>query len=144
MMQPMSDLATAVLAIVAAALGLVGVLVGARVTRSAQHQQWLRDRKLQAVTEFVKDTSLLTDRLRRETPASPEVWNQWMHALQSGRTEVHLLCSRETRDEMERLVVLTRSIQGDDSREALQPVIDSLDAFIELVRKELHSQRSTG
>jgi hypothetical protein len=55
---------TLFLAIAPALLCFLGVGVGAVLSRRGQHRQWLRDRKIEAVSAYVEDMNLWVDWLR--------------------------------------------------------------------------------
>lgn len=128
-------------AVVTGVVGLLGVVVGAYLTQRAQHAQWLRERKIAAISSYVEDMSLLVDRLRSGPPSTPVERVEWMHAMQSGRTTIHLLCEDRTWRAAEELARLTKRIERDDSRDALDAAVAGLREFIDLARNEVRPTR---
>ncbi|WP_097187933.1 hypothetical protein [Ornithinimicrobium cerasi] len=120
-----------------ATLGILGVFVGSMVSKRADHRHWLRERKVAAVSALVEDTSLLVERLRHDVPSTKQERAQWLHALQSGRTTIHLLCEQETIDAAEHLVKTTRALESDKTDEALRADIAALKSFIRCARREV-------
>lgn len=122
-----------------ATLGLIGVWVGSMVSKRADHRHWLRERKVQAVSSLVEAASLLSDRLRYDAPGNMQERAQWLHALQSGRTAIHLLCKPETIDSTEALVARVKAIEKEQTDEAMAQGLAALRVFIAQARSEVLS-----
>jgi hypothetical protein len=133
-----ASLVTSLLAVVG---GLIGVAVGATLTRRNQHQLWLSEKKIEAVSAFVENNSLLIDRFRHVSTVSPTERVEWLHAIQSGRTTIHLLCAQETRDAAGELARLAQRIESEPTQEAVNRAVDAMKLFVELAREEIHRTR---
>lgn len=131
---------TLILAIAPALLGFLGVGVGAVLSHRGQHRQWLRERKIEAVSAYVEDMNLLVDRLREADPP-PGKRAEWLHAMQSGRTTIHLLCAQPTMEAADELARTTKEIETDKSREATDHAIAALRRLVELAREEINPRR---
>ena len=118
-------------------VGLLGVWVGVWLTQSNERRRWLLELKLTAITGFVEDTSLMFDRFRMTEGASGRELAEWQHAVQSGRTAIHLLCTRETIDAAERLAKNALRAHEDRSEEHQAATITSLKEFVATARREL-------
>lgn len=91
-----ASLITLLAAVVGLIGGAVGASVGATVTHRNQHQLWLSEKKIDAVSAFVENNSLLIDRFRHVSTVSPTERVEWLHAIQSGRTTMNLfMCSKD-------------------------------------------------
>jgi hypothetical protein len=115
-------------AVVTGVVGLLGVVVGALLTQRSQHAQWLRERKIAAISSYVEDMSLLVDRFNAGLSPTPAERIDWLHAQQSGRTTIHLLCDEDTWRAAEELARLARQIDG--SREAMNAAVGALKEFV--------------
>jgi hypothetical protein len=82
--------------------------------------------------------NLLVDRLRE---ADPRKRAKWLHAMQSGRTTIHLLCPQPTMEAADELARTTKEIETDKSREATDHAIAALRRLVELAREEINSRR---
>jgi hypothetical protein len=124
-------------ALVAAVVGFVGVTLGAALSQRSQYQQWLRDRKIQAISAYVEDMSLMVQRFLEGLQPDAETRVAWRHAMQSGRTTIHLLCKEDTRKAADELANLSSELTKDPSGDALDRAVKVLNRFIELARAEL-------
>ncbi|MEU8007906.1 hypothetical protein AB0B66_42685 [Catellatospora sp. NPDC049111] len=85
----------ALLAGVAGALiSLAAVLLGARLNARREHQQWQRDQKLRAATEFLTTTHHLLWLYRTSGKASLDQVERrsWRNRMQLARSALYLLC----------------------------------------------------
>lgn len=121
------------------AIGLLGVMTGAWATRRHDQKRWLQERRLQAVSEFVQNHSLLYDRMLRgvHENLSPAELVESRHLMQMGRTEIHLLCTEKTFLAAEHLNELTRKISPASSDAQKADAIRALQTFVELARKDV-------
>jgi len=129
-----------ILAITPALLGFLGVGVGAVLSHRGQHRHWLRERKIEAVSAYVENMSLLIDRFREADPP-PGKRAEWLHGMQSGRTTIHLLCAQPAREAADELARTTKEIEIDKSPEAFDDAIAALRRFVELARQEINPRR---
>lgn len=140
--RPVYDPMVAAVGIAVAALapllGLIGVWVGVRTTQVSQRQEWARDRKLAAISGFVEATTLLYNRLLRLDAGSPAERQDWMHALQTGRTTVYLLCGTDTQKAAEDLVKACRAIEKNRDQKHKDAYIAALREFTAVARRDLH------
>lgn len=118
-------------------VGLLGVWVGVWLTQRNERRRWLLERKLTAITGFVEDTSLMFDRFRMTEGTSARERAEWQHAVQSGRTAIHLLCTQEAIDAGERLAKNALCARDDHSEEHRAATISSLKEFVATARREL-------
>lgn len=135
------DKASLTLSLAVALFGLIGVGIGAILTNRSQHRHWLRERKIEAISAFVEDTSLMVDRFRGSTETPADLRAEWLHAIQSGRTTIHLLCAKPTREAAEELALLAKAIETDKSTEAMKRAITALTDFVALAREEINPSR---
>ena len=125
-----------------ALVGLLGVGVGAVLANRSQHQQWLRERKIEAVSAFAEDLSLMVNRFRSGDEIRPGRRAEWLHAMQSGRTTIHLLCSKPTVDAADELAGLAKATEADRSEDAMDKALQAPTCFVALAREEINpSQR---
>jgi hypothetical protein len=131
----------ALAAVVTGVVGLLGVVIGAVLTQRTQHTQWLRERKIAAISSYVEDMSLLVDRFHAGLSSTPAERIEWLHAKQSGRTTIHLLCEEETWRAAEELARLSKRMEGDSSRETMDATVGALKEFVRLARAEIGPSR---
>lgn len=127
-----------------AAIGLIGVGVGASLSERGQHRRWLREQKVEAISAFVENAGLLVDRFLDTSPSTPEERIEWLHGLQSGRTTIHLLCGTETRRALSTLARRVQDLETDRSPVAEEAAITALRDFVEVARDEIHPTRPWG
>ena len=123
--------------LLAATGALIGVAVGARLTHRNQHQMWLSEKKIEAVSAFVENNSLLIDRFSRVPTASATERVEWLHGIQSGRTVINLLCDQETRDAARKLAQLSQKIESEPTPDAVKLAVKALTDFVDLAREEI-------
>jgi hypothetical protein len=136
-----ASLITLLAAVVGLMGGAVGAAVGATVTHRNQHQLWLSEKKIDAVSAFVENNSLLIDRFRHVSTVSPTERVEWLHAIQSGRTTINLLCAQETRDAARELARLAQRIESEPTGEAVNRAVNALKVFVDLAREEIHETK---
>ena len=76
-------------------IGLIAVALGAWLQGRSEHQHWLRDRKLQAATDFVTASRHLLNRYRLvgRQGMDEKDRREWRDRMQAGRSALYLLCS---------------------------------------------------
>src|SRR5687767_6431384 len=129
-------------ALVAALVGFIGVTLGAALSQRSQYQQWLRDRKIQAISAYVEDMGLMVSRFRAGLQPDAETQVEWRHAMQSDRTTINLLCKRKTREAAETLANRSNAITKDPSQQALDDAVKELNSFVTSARAELLGRRA--
>jgi hypothetical protein len=88
---------TVVAGVVGALIGLIAVALGAWLQGRSEHQHWLRDRKLEAATDFVTASRHLLNQYRlvgREGMDEKDR-REWRDRMQAGRSALYLLCGAE-------------------------------------------------
>jgi hypothetical protein len=130
--------------VLAATVGLVGVVVGARLTGRREHERWKRDQQLRAAVDFIGATGRIYDRNQGRTPPEVAAGDPYSR-LQDSRSAIHLLCDKGTVDLAEALVRQVRkkpdvpmsSGVDDDTLQALQ-------RFVQAIRRELGMESAKG
>lgn len=117
--------------------GLIGTYCGAWLAHLSAKDQWKRDMKVRAVATLVEETSLLVDRLM-STPAPSDLERaKWMHALQAGRTTIHLLFDDPISRSAEDLISRVKAIEKDPTQSNLDAALVSLDSLVVLVKRDV-------
>lgn len=117
--------------------GLIGTYCGAWLAHLSAKDQWKRDMKVRAIAALVEETSLLVDRLMSAPPPSDLERSQWMHALQAGRTTIHLLFDDPISRSAEELVSRVKAIEKDPTQSNLDAALVSLDSLVSQVKKDV-------
>lgn len=137
----MSDMSEGTIALLVGAAtvvgGLVGTYAGAWLAHLSAKDQWKRDLKVKSVAALVEETSLLVDRLMKAPPSSDLERAEWMHALQSGRTTIHLLFDAPISRAAEELIARVKEIEKDPTQVRLDAALASLDALVEMVKEDV-------
>jgi hypothetical protein len=133
--------ASIVTTLLAAAGGLFGVFAGARLTHKNQHQMWLSEKKIEAVSAFVENNSLLIDRFSRVPAATATERVEWLHGIQSGRTVINLLCDQETREAAGQLAQLSQQIEKEPTEDAVKRAVKALKDLVDLAREEIQETK---
>ena len=83
--------------VVGALIGLIAVALAAWLQGRREHQHWLRDRKLEAATDFVTASRHLLNqyRLVGEQGLDQKDRREWRNRMQAGRSALYLLCGAE-------------------------------------------------
>ena len=105
----------------------------------------MREQKLKAATEIVAaGTHLYHSQLdgteQRRLSTAERV--MWQDRLQAGRSHIHLLCRRETRDAADKFVSLVWRREGTENVADDADVVEALKALTDHLRHELRSDRS--
>ncbi|MBB5850272.1 hypothetical protein ACFQ05_23970 [Amycolatopsis umgeniensis] len=127
-----------------ALIGLVGVLLGAGVTSRYQDRRWLREQKLKGAAEFIAagmhlyESQLSRSDQHRVTTAERVAWQD---RLQTGRSQVHLLCRSETREAADKFAGLVWRYEGTKKVSEEADVVEALRGFTDTIRREIRSGR---
>jgi hypothetical protein len=133
----------AVVSILAGALALLGVALGAWLGARNINRQWMRDAQLRACQRLLERYAAIYDHLARSgrTEGSEVDWASWNHAL----TEISLLCTPEVVDSAyaldEAIWRLTRAVSAtrpsQDRWSALRRPVESARAdLIHAIRRQ--------
>ncbi|MFG1927757.1 hypothetical protein [Cryptosporangium sp. NPDC048952] len=123
-------------------IGLAGVLLGAWIGSRSQDRRWVREQKLKAATEVTTaGMHLYQSQLEGATQRRHSTTDRmlWLDRLQAGRSQMHLLCSRETRDASDRLAELVWREEGTDTPADEAEVIKALQALTDSLRREFRT-----
>jgi hypothetical protein len=106
---------TVVAGVVGALIGLIAVALGAWLQGRSEHQHWLRDRKLQAATDFVTASKHLLNqyRLIGWDGMDQKDRRERRDRMQAGRSALYLLCSAEIVDVADDLATRPRHLTKD-------------------------------
>jgi hypothetical protein len=130
-------------AIAGASIGLAGVLLGAWLNGRREHRHWLRDQKLHGAIEFITATGQLYAGLRhpKSQDVTPERRAVLYDRMQSGRSELYLLCRKATVDRAEDLVERVNRTAQDSDGQHHAGTIGALREMVQELREELGSGR---
>ena len=122
--------------------GIVGVAMGAFLGRASADRHWRNDRRLDGFVAYTAMSSARYDLLRKKLESDlPEIERvELANRDQVGRSTVHLLASKPTRDAMEVLAHLVSVTTPDSPPEHHSSVIAALAAYTRAARQELGSK----
>ncbi|MEV6909308.1 hypothetical protein [Amycolatopsis sp. NPDC051071] len=129
---------------VGALIGLAGVLLGAWVTSRNQDRRWLREQKLKSAADFITAglhlyESQLDGSDQRRLKTEDRV--AWQDKLQTGRSQIHLLCRDETRESADKFAGLVWRKEGTTKVSDQEDVVKALHTFNKRLRREIRSGR---
>lgn len=130
-------MATLLVGIGGALIGLMGVAIGAWLQSRREHQRWLRDQKLRAAIDLIGGTGDLYQRRRQDLSDGSSLIDAqaaWVR-VQDGRSALHLLCEADTVDMAEAVVMRVghTAAEADQDEEATA----LLREFVRRIRAEL-------
>ncbi|BBH67394.1 hypothetical protein ACTI_40790 [Actinoplanes sp. OR16] len=128
-------------ALIVAAIGVAGAVIGARLHKAREHQHWLRDQRLRVSVDFITATRRLLNEYRRigEAGMDQDERNELRGRMRTARSAIELLFAPATVAAVKLvndLLYLTRpgesAAQKEQSEDAFRQVVLALRAEVNL------------